>query len=64
VNKDKRTLDSLNADVRFNEFALKHCEPADVEANKEALRKAKEAVRVFSYRAKPCLSRNGKALRP
>jgi len=64
MNADKRTLDTLNADVRFNAFALAHCEPADVEANKEALRKAKEALRIFAYKAKPCLTKSGKALRP
>jgi hypothetical protein len=59
-----KSLKELNADVRFNEFALAHCEPADVEANKEALRKSKEALRIFAYKAKPCFTKNGKALRP
>jgi hypothetical protein len=62
------TLSSLNANVSAAANAL-HFLPADateevIAAAKEQLRKAREAVRIFSYKAKPCFTRSGKALRP
>lgn len=62
------TLSSLNANVSKAIAAIKTM-PADataetIAAAKEQLRKAREAVRIFSYKAKPCFTRSGKALRP
>ena len=63
-----KTLTQLN-----NEVALAKADANNISETstleervraREALRKAQEAVRVFSYKAKRCLTKNGKVLRP
>jgi hypothetical protein len=63
------TLASLQADVKSCEAALNNFneETGDPELQlqlKDDLRHAREDLRIFSYKAKPCLTKNGKVLRP
>lgn len=44
--------------------ARKDKNAAEIPALKEAVRVANENLRIFKYRAKPCLTQNGRLLRP
>jgi hypothetical protein len=60
------TFFDLQQQVSQAEAALKAAKPGSetIPALREAVRGAREAARVFAYKAKPSLSRNGHALRP
>lgn len=63
----KVTLNILNTNLAAATRQMGAVVRTDAEAVGEArenLRKAKEALRVFSYQAKPCFTRSGHALRP
>lgn len=63
----QQTLASLNRNLELAQTSLRLTPVTEAEAITEAranVRQAKEALRVFSYKAKPCLTRSGHALRP
>lgn len=61
------TLKGLNNAIDAAQSQLHHYhdgDPVVVEQLKEKLRKARENLRVFTYKAKPCLTPSGRVLRP
>lgn len=71
MNKSRKisTLASLQAEVnlcanRCYNFDEETGDPELLLQLREDLREAREALRIFTYKAKPCLTKNGRVLRP
>lgn len=69
AKKKPDTLGKLQAEVNIcqtclNNFDEENDDPEMLLQLREDLREAREALRIFSYKAKPCLTKNGRVLRP
>lgn len=60
------SLDNLNDEIAVQQMLVSNHNKDSwytLEEAQEGLRKAKEALRVFKYRAKPALTKSGKVIR-